>query len=339
MRKRVLCFLSARGWKTLDPLAYEFDIVAAYYWRGTKFEKLLSFLRLISFALFTRRYDIYVTDLCGKTGLLSSLPAIASAKPSVLRLRGDPFQELTGWAGHVLKWYHRRVLFPCMDRIVSVSAYLADRLRVIGVPEGKLHVIETPIGHAMPLPVPFEDRKDVLMFVGAFGFLEKTMGLIEIFPAVEAFLKKFESYSFEIYGDGDFSDLIQEKVDGSDARGRILYLGRSNRIDELLASAKLFVYASYLDANPSAIGEAQSHGLPVVLLRQPWTDGIVEDSVSAIVADTPSHLTDALCLLASDEVTWDRISTGGYEATLHRTPEGLSDEFREALQSCAARAT
>ncbi|MEV5413419.1 glycosyltransferase family 4 protein [Thermopolyspora sp. NPDC052614] len=100
--------------------------------------------------------------------------------------------------------------------------------------------------------------------VVAAGRLCHQKGFDLLLPAFAKVLREFPDWRLRIYGTGPrlrrLGELARELRLGDGVR----LMGRTDRLDERLAEASLFVLSSRFEGLPMVLIEAMSHGLPVV---------------------------------------------------------------------------
>jgi glycosyltransferase involved in cell wall biosynthesis len=113
-----------------------------------------------------------------------------------------------------------------------------------------------------------------------------------------------------------------------------------NRADvqDLLASADVFVYASGLDSLPRALLEAHAAGLPIVTTATAGCSEVVEDGVTGFVVDAePAAIAERVLALLEDDDARRRLGARGRERVRDLFSwDRMADGYAEVLQAVAA---
>lgn len=107
------------------------------------------------------------------------------------------------------------------------------------------------------------DTKTILT-VTNLRYREKWQGVKTILEGLQPVLKANPELQYAIAGDGRHKDALETDVAMHECSDQIELLGYRDDIPDLLASAELFAYVSFLDGAPSTVYEAQCAGLPII---------------------------------------------------------------------------
>ncbi|HYT00832.1 MAG TPA: glycosyltransferase family 4 protein [Thermoplasmata archaeon] len=187
--------------------------------------------------------------------------------PAVVTLHGrlqrpdDPIRRL------MLEWIERRT-FAWANAVVLVSADSArrfgdDRSRLIlnGVPtyrgtlSGDRREAVRAAWECGDLPV--------ILFAGRFSRLK---GIFDLLDAAQVLAQEGLAFRLVLIGNGsaDEERLLRERIEASGLKGRARVYGASNRYQEVLEAADIFVLPSYVEGLPIGLLEAMASGLPIV---------------------------------------------------------------------------
>jgi glycosyltransferase involved in cell wall biosynthesis len=211
--------------------------------------------------------------------VLFMMPAFAFRVPVVLHLHGGEFHVFYDReAPRVLRSLVRFVF----ERAACVIA-LSDSWRIWLLqrfPNANVRVIHNPVV-LRPLP-SYETRESgAVLFLGRLGQHKGTFDLIEA-----AALMRQRGVIFEMWlaGDGALDDAstLAEKL-GVASQIRILGWVDSERRNDLLRRASIFVLPSYNEGLPMSVLEAMGAGIPVVTTPVGGIPEAVRDGVQGLL--------------------------------------------------------
>lgn len=142
--------------------------------------------------------------------------------------------------------------------------------------------------------------------------------------------RRFPDSEFWIIGDGPLRPALAEAARAAGLNGNCRFLGASDRVDEWLARADLFVLPSLWEGLPIALLEAMAAGLPVIATDTSGSKEVIEKSgVGVLVPSRDSGaLATAMERLLADAAARHRMGADarravaefyGCEAMLRRT--------------------
>lgn len=115
------------------------------------------------------------------------------------------------------------------------------------------------------------------------GTLHERKGYKYLISAYRKILQKFPNSKLIIAGEGPERAALEKLIKNLDLGKRVMLLGQSNNIPELLASANLFVLPSLKEAFGLAILEAMQAGLPVVASQVGGIPEILDKNLGIMV--------------------------------------------------------
>lgn len=147
-----------------------------------------------------------------------------------------------------------------VDAFIALTEFQRDRLVAAGLPEEKVHI--KPHFYAdPPVPRPWADREDTVVFLGRLG---EEKGL---YPLLEAWRRWGpDAPRLDLIGEGPERVGLERMLEGSPARERVDFLGQVPFMEaqQRLARARLLVLPSLcFEGFPMAIREALALGVPV----------------------------------------------------------------------------
>jgi 1,2-diacylglycerol 3-alpha-glucosyltransferase len=150
---------------------------------------------------------------------------------------------------------------------------------------------------------------------------------------------------FLLIGAGPLEEMVRQRAERPDLRGRVFVTGRRSRGEALglLKACELFAFASHTETQGLVLAEALACGVPVVALEGPGVRDTVRDGIDGIVvprdpqAGAADRLASALVTLASDKKRREEMALsagqGASRFALQRRVGEVVELYREALAS------
>lgn len=233
------------------------------------------------------------------------------------------------------------------DAIVAVSNGYADHLRMSGVPEKRLHVIQNAIDvdKFRSLTAVADRKREELGFhagdllIATAGRLSPEKAQGDLITAFSRIHSDFPNAHLLIMGDGVLRMQLESQL-----RERFIenvhFLGFRRDVAEIMAAIDLFVLPSLTEGLPNVVLEAFACAKPVVATSVGGVPDLVEDGISGFLAPpgNPAALADSItrCLCKSEKM--QAMGEAGYlkvkscfnvEAQTHK----LEEIYREVLRS------
>lgn len=125
------------------------------------------------------------------------------------------------------------------------------------------HINATPVPHVPQKIAMAKRRNNQILYVGRLGEDKGTSKLISIFDKVR---KKVPDASLGLFGYGTPADTKRyvEQISKAKLNDRVIMAGYKSDVEQSYDGAQIFVDTGISDAQPLAMGEALSHGVPVV---------------------------------------------------------------------------
>jgi len=207
-------------------------------------------------------------------------------------------------------WF-RRFVFSLTDRVFCVSYQLRDMLAArTGFPQRKIGVIHNGVKTSLFRPDASVRRRfraelgidDDEFCIGCVGRLNRIKDYPTMFRAAELFSKSCASWRLLIVGSGAELSALREFVNSSPVlRGRVHFIGASNRVPELLNALDVYVLPSLCEGISNSLLEAMATGLPVIASDTGGNPEVVVDGESGLLFPVGDfrRLADQLLLLYS----------------------------------------
>lgn len=134
------------------------------------------------------------------------------------------------------------------------------------------------------------DGKVVLGHVGRFDYQKNHAYLIDVFSAIE---KRRQNVVLLLIGEGEGKKDIEEKVKKLGLSDKVMFLGVTNKVHELLQAMDLFLLPSHFEGLPISGVEAQAAGLPVIFSNKITREAQLTSNVRfASIEGTPEEWAD-----------------------------------------------
>jgi glycosyltransferase involved in cell wall biosynthesis len=164
------------------------------------------------------------------------------------------------------------------ERVVCVSASVAEHCRRYGFPSEKLVVIPNGVNIQRASRVEPANLKrfgvapgrKALLFAGR---LDRQKGIDAFFPHVAKILEDFPDWAWVIAGDGPLRTRLVRQAATSRAAPRIHFVGWQPEVLPLVAASELLILPSRWEGMPNVVLEAMACGKPVLATR---TEGVAE---------------------------------------------------------------
>ncbi|HYN76959.1 MAG TPA: glycosyltransferase [Lamprocystis sp. (in: g-proteobacteria)] len=228
-----------------------------------------------------------------------------------------------------LRYLPIRLLYPRIDRIVAVSAGVADDIaRLARLPRQAIQVIHNPVitpelatQAAQPCPHPWlaDPRTPVICAAGRLERQKDFPTLIRAF----ALLQGRRPCRLLILGEGQARPRLEALIADLGLAPRVALVGYQDNPYAFLARAALFVLSSAWEGSPNVLTEAMALGVPVVSTDCPSGPAEVLDGgrFGRLVP-----VGDAAALVTAIEATLDR----PLPAALLRSAVGEYEQSRSA---------
>ncbi|MBC8138203.1 MAG: glycosyltransferase [Fibrella sp.] len=250
-------------------------------------------------------------------------------------------------ARYLARYYH-----TCAA-VVTPSRVMRDLLLSLGVPAERLHVVPTGIP---PAPVVLPTARDrvretynippfapILLFVGRLAAEKNLDALLAAFARISEShpVPSPETHPFLLFvGSGPYRERCEQRVREMGLEVYVRFAGFLSRqqLAPIYAASTLFVFTSLTETQGVVVSEAQSFGLPCVLMRgggasefvRPGEDAIVTPPEVAIFAQTVRALLD-------DHTERRRLARNALHNPLRPTPEGMAQTLLTLYRDVSTR--
>jgi 1,2-diacylglycerol 3-alpha-glucosyltransferase len=234
---------------------------------------------------------------------------------------------------------HLRRYYTACDAVIVPSHAAGDRLLAIGVPPERLSVVPTGVP-APPAVLPaavtearrklrLDDGLPAVLYVGRLA-REKNIELL-----LEAFAPLAGRAVLVIVGSGPHRVVCEQRVRALGLESWVRFPGFLPRgeLSPIYATATVFAFPSGTETQGVVLSEAQSHGLPCVVVNEGGGPEFVRDGTDAlIVPGKIEPFRAGLEALLFDPGKRRAYAQAARESPLRPTPEGMARQVIEIYQ-------
>ena len=186
------------------------------------------------------------------------------------------------------------------DAVVAQGEFLAERLRALGVPAGRLHVICNGVRLPEGTPRSMPEAASVV----AMGSLTPKKGFDILLQAFRLVRQRLPQARLTIAGEGPEGPRLRELASSLGLTGAVLFAGlvTGDAKADLFARARLFVSSARREPFANANLEAMAMGTPMIATRVGGNPEMVEDGMSGLLVEPedPDGLAAAIVRLLEE---------------------------------------
>ncbi len=313
------------------------------------------------------RHDVLVvrnTRVLGLPGLVA-----ARARGAAVVMQPETNGELGGeaftWGKHwgegirgrlvVEAVAARNLLLRDADAFVAMSRLIRDEMQAASVPAERIRLLPHGVDTARFQPARADERAALRGQLGLPpGLLAVYSGRLLRGKGLETLVEALASpaappdLGVVLVGSGEGQALdatldLKRRVAEAGLGARLVFAGRSDRVEDYLRASDLFVFPSLFEALGIALVEAAACGLPAVASRTGGIVDVVEDGRSGLLVPPGDAraLAEALARLAGDRYRRAALGAAAREGAVARFDErdvleGSRALFREVSFSRAS---
>ena len=228
------------------------------------------------------------------------------------RILGIPAILGTCRGGGALRRQHEWLLWRLCDHHVCNSLALADGLRKLGEPAGRISYIPNGVDteRFRPGDEPPSARPPLILCVAR---LAQDKGYLTLLRAFAIVAREVPEARLRLVGDGPQEAQLRMLARTFGLEDRVEFVPGSPDVREHYASARIFALASVREGQPNVILEAMSCGLPVCATAVGGIPGLVENGVTGLLspAGYAEALAASLLRLLGDPPLGDALGRAG----------------------------
>jgi glycosyltransferase involved in cell wall biosynthesis len=245
---------------------------------------------------------------------------------------------------------HLKQYYSRCQRVIVPSRESERRLVQIGVPPEKITVIPTGVPDAPPIALDemekarseFHLPKDIpiILFVGRLAKEKNLALLIHAFARLRTALVAPEPIHLVLVGDGPYRETCEQLARDCGVADAVQFTGflTKQQLAPLYAAATLFAFPSSSETQGVVLSEAQSFGLPCVVVRGGGASESVREGIDALVVEPlPETFSKAMADLINDPDQRHAFSIAAQTNPLRLTPEKMVDCIIDVYTSAIAQ--
>lgn len=310
-----------------------------------------------------RRYDVVVTSGMKIIPLVAVPVCRLFGKGVIVRLE-SPFELVEpisaealgtmGFAGRLLpralRWFQRNALLRA-GRVVAISQEMESRVLEAGVPPERVCRIPNGIDTKRYRPVSAQERRElrsrlripqertVVLFVGRLSRAKGVVMLMESWPEI---VRRHPQLCLLMVGSGegswdDCEEHVREFVRSHGLQEAVMFAGHSDRADEYMQAADMFLFPSEYEGFGLSVAEALSCALPAVLSSVGAAPQLVEHGRNGFLfpAKNAPAMIEAVEECLAQRERWNAIGLAAREAMLPYDLGSVLDHYAELCRQAA----
>lgn len=166
------------------------------------------------------------------------------------------------------------------------------------------------------------------------GRLDYQKGYDLLLNSVKGLFKDFPEWSLDIYGDGEWRELLERQIVAYGLSNNVYLKGFVENIAECYTKASIYVMTSRFEGFPMVLLEALSSGLAVISFDFPTGAKELLGTENGILvgAEDITALREGLIKLMSSEELRKQYATCGVKSIHSYTPDSICEKWRVLLK-------
>ena len=208
------------------------------------------------------------------------------------------------------------------DRVIAVSKEIARKMRLAGIAQGKILLIENGIDlERFTNNAPPEAIKESLgikkeaLVVGTIGALTKEKGHQYLLRAALKVIRIYPEAIFLLIGDGIERPSLEKTVSSLGIKDSVIFAGMRKDVPKILSILDVFVLPSLNEGLPVALLEAQGAQIPVIASYVGAIPDVLQDGVTGVLIPPkdPQAIAEAIIMILSNKKFASGIAQKGFE--------------------------
>jgi glycosyltransferase involved in cell wall biosynthesis len=175
-----------------------------------------------------------------------------------------------------------RLTLDRAKKVVVVSQALAEQVKSVGIPAEKIAIIPDGVDITFFTPLPYDERRNNILFVGSLIERKGVRTLIQAFATV---LKHFPELHLTLIGEGAQRIELEQLAQLLGISENISLTGAQpqDRVAEAMRYAKVFVLPSIEEGLGVVLLEAIASGTPIIASNVGGISEVVDNSIGILV--------------------------------------------------------
>lgn len=225
----------------------------AYYFinetRKNKLTKLVGRSKKINHIINKNKCDYAISFITNEM----IIPSLNNRIPIIFSMRNDPEHLLGKKYDKLLCELLYKRAYKIVFQTLGAQSFFSEKI------QNKSVVIGNPI----PDNLPRWKTNDSKTIITACR-LTSQKNIPMLIKAFKLFLQKHKDYTLKIYGEGELKQELIKLCEQENVEKQVLFMGRSNKIYEVMASSSIFALSSNFEGLSNSMLEALAIGIPTV---------------------------------------------------------------------------
>ncbi|MCC7431676.1 glycosyltransferase family 4 protein [bacterium] len=178
-------------------------------------------------------------------------------------------------------------------KIISNSVFVAEKLKLIGVENNKIHVVSGGTDTKQFFPTNKNALKERLkiskdkIIISTIAHLKTEKGLDVALKTISLLIKKVPNILYLIVGEGKERAFLQKEAANLGLEKSVVFIGEipSNQIQEFLQISDVYLQPSKIETMGRAICEANACGIPVVASNIGGIPSVIQNNQSGLLVE------------------------------------------------------
>ena len=243
----------------------------------------------------------------------------------IVSVRNDPNREYAGTLGRLVGKLLLPVADGCVFQTEDAMEWFPRKL------QKKSQIIPNEVAEEF-FKETKKDGKDII----AVGRLSEQKNHPLLIRAFSKIAEEYPDEKLRIYGEGVLRTSLQELIDSLGLTDRILLMGTTADVPQVLAEGKIFVLSSDYEGMPNCLMEALAVGIPSISTDCPCGGPkmLIQNGENGLLVPVGDEdaLVDALRALLSDPGYAQRIGQNGKISAAAFQPEQVFSQWKEFVE-------
>lgn len=245
---------------------------------------------------------------------------------TIVSVRNDPNREYAGVLGKLTGKLILPMADGCVFQTEEAKAWFPKRL------QKKSAIIQNEVSEDF-----FKTQRNSAHDIVTVGRLCEQKNHRLLINAFAEIAQKHPDEKLLIYGSGAQDKLLREQIEALRMNDRVLLMGSTNDVPEVLSRSKVFALSSDYEGMPNCLLEALAVGVPSVATDCPCGGPrtVIQDGENGLLVPVGDEtaMAKALDKLLSDPEYAERIGQNGKNSAMRFKPDVVFAQWRDFAQS------